>query len=59
MSHGNQHASRYGTLMGRLHNARQFLADGYLNLARINLEEWRREHAQAPASTRRRWRCGK
>jgi hypothetical protein len=59
MSHGNQYASRYGDLMEMLQLARMYLAAGFVSEARFYLRQWREEHAQAPASTRRRWRCGK
>jgi hypothetical protein len=39
--------------------ARGALGVGLFNTARMFLAQWRKEHAQAPASTRRRWKCGK
>jgi hypothetical protein len=59
VNHGNQHASRYGNLMRLLKLARGALGVGLFNTARMLLAQWRKEHAQAPASTRRRWKCGK
>jgi len=59
MSHGNQHASRYGDLMRMLHMARGDLRLGLVDVAHMRLCSFWRLHAQAPASTRRRWRCGR
>lgn len=56
--HGNQHNSRRSTLLALLATARDYLdlhnvkaAQGWLNL-------YRQCYATAPASTRRRWKCG-
>jgi len=57
--YGNQHASRYGDLMGLLHGARLALKEGDVFRAFMYLDAWRSGYAQAPASTRRRWKCGK
>jgi hypothetical protein len=61
MTHGtgNQHASRYGDLMYMLRIARSALLTGSVYAARWWLRRWREGYAQAPASTRRRWKCGK
>ena len=56
--HGNQYGSRKATLIQRLHNARVLLKAGIFSQARIFLEWYREDYAKAPASTRRRWRCG-
>lgn len=58
MKTGNQHSSRKGDLLGRLHAARIVLAAGYVNSAQYWLADYRLAYAQAPASTRRRWKCG-
>jgi len=56
---GNQHHSRKATLMFYLRRARSILSDGMLDVAREYLATWRKEYAEAPAGTRRRWKCGK
>ena len=56
---GNQHKSLRGDLLVILHTARGALKDGQFRLARAALDYFRRLHAQAPASTRRRWKCGR
>lgn len=58
-AHGNQHASRRRTLLDILHGARGCLRAHLLNTARRALAEYREQYAQAPASTRRRWKCGR
>lgn len=59
MNHGNQHCSNKRILMTRLHRAREELNRGYLFWAREFLNAWRKGYAETPASTRRRWKCGK
>jgi len=59
MSHGNQHASRYGDLMRLLGMARDDLRLGLVGLASLRLRLFWHVYAQAPASTRRRWKCGR
>jgi len=56
---GNQHASRKADLMLDLSIARRALEAHDLFWARKMLATWKREHAKAPASTRRRWKCGR
>jgi hypothetical protein len=56
---GNQHASPKAELMERLLIARRALRYGFLGLARQQLIWWREGYMAAPASTRRRWKCGK
>jgi len=56
---GNQYASRRRELMSLLRLVRDVLSDGYAATARELLDIFWRQHAQAPASTRRRWRCGR
>lgn len=58
-NHGNQHASRYGLLTGLLHLARTALLRGEVDTARSCLYVYRIGYTQAPASTRRRWKCGR
>jgi hypothetical protein len=59
MNHGNQHASRYGVLMRMLHMARDDLRLGLVGLASYRLAVFWTMHAEAPAGTRRRWKCGR
>jgi len=59
MTYGNQHASRYGLLMETLHQARAHLRQGRAGMAEWRLHWFWTMHAQAPASTRRRWKCGR
>jgi hypothetical protein len=58
-NHGNQHKSRKGDLMAALRGARYWLAHGYGSGARQALREYRKEYALVPASTKRRWKCGR
>lgn len=57
-NHGNQYNSLKKTLMSLLYIARECLDLGDVNAARLALADYRAGYAQAPASTRRRWRCG-
>jgi hypothetical protein len=57
--YGNQHYSRKVDLMDTLGRARRALGWHMLEAARRDLAMFWREHAKAPASTRRRWRCGR
>ena len=59
MNYGNQHASRYGALKRMLHLSRAWLQQGDVFLARSYLNLYRIGYEQAPASTRRRWKCGR
>jgi hypothetical protein len=56
---GNQHASRKRYLLGMLHLARKYLDHGAHLSAQLYLNEWRKEFVLVPASTRRRWKCGR
>jgi hypothetical protein len=56
---GNQHASRRRDLLGLLDAARFVLGRGNVLSARAYLITYRLAYALAPASTRRRWRCGR
>ena len=56
---GNQHQSRKRTLIWFLAMCRYTLHDGNIRRARAWLEAWRCDYSLVPASTRRRWRCGK
>ena len=56
---GNQHRSRRGELVALLYLARDLLHDGYTRAARNILDLFWQLHAKAPASTRRRWKCGR
>ena len=58
MNHGNQHASRKVGLMALLDLARTALRRGEVETAQSCLYVYRAGYAQAPASTRRPWRCG-
>lgn len=58
-SGGNQHTGRRAGLLALLGVARAALADGEVEAARSCLLFYRMGHAQAPASTRRRWKCGR
>lgn len=55
---GNQYASRKRDLLRLIHAARELLREGSPTGARICMDEYRRRYSRAPASTRRRWRCG-
>lgn len=57
-NHGNQHVSLRRTLLAHLHSARRALAAHNPELAWLWLWNYRAAYTQAPASTRRRWRCG-
>ena len=56
---GNQHKSLRGDLFTILHTAREAIKDGQFRLARALVDYFWRLHAKAPASTRRRWKCGR
>jgi hypothetical protein len=56
---GNQHSSRRGDLLFALRLARVALKHGQLLAARAFLQVYRCKYATAPASTRRRWKCGR
>jgi hypothetical protein len=56
-NHGNQHVSLRRFLLGRLELARAWLGTDPV-YARLLLAQFWAHHAGAPASTRRRWRCG-
>ena len=58
--HGNQHRSRKVDLLALLDAARYALdVHGEVDNARLYLKLYHRQYALAPASTRRRWRCGR
>ena len=59
MTYGNQHRSRRGDLIGMLDTVRDLLRDGYITAAQEILDFFWLQHAKAPASTRRRWKCGR
>ena len=56
---GNQHESRKAEMLGILRNARNYLDHGMFMTARMCLDYWRELMQEVPASTRRRWRCGR
>lgn len=56
---GNQYESRRADLMDMLRTARGFLRAGCIANARHYLSLYRTAYALAPASTRRRWKCGR
>ena len=59
MNHGNQHAGRRADLIRLLNRARSVLMDGRVSAAHWWITQWRTLYAMAPASTRRRWKCGR
>lgn len=58
-NHGNQHVSRKADLLRVLGHARLSLAGGHHLAAVLYLQQWRGEYRSVPASTRRRWKCGR
>ena len=56
---GNQHNSRKVDLWAYICTAHDHLIQGEWEAAQAWLAKYRREYAEAPASTRRRWRCGR
>lgn len=56
---GNQHVSRKMELLTLLHLARDVLDGGFVLTARDLLGIWKAKMRSVPASTRRRWRCGR
>ena len=58
MKTGNQYRSRKGALLDTLACARLNLAAGVVGAARAGLRLFWKQHGRAPASTRRRWKCG-
>lgn len=56
---GNQNKSRKSDLLRLLLRARNSLHFGMTSNARRLLRTFWLQHALAPASTRRRWRCGR
>ena len=56
---GNQHESLKRDLLGLLDWAREYLRMGYTADARAFLSRYRERYAEDPASTRRRWACGR
>lgn len=55
----NQHSSTKATLRETLRSVRDMLANGDITEARETLDWFWRLWATAPASTRRRWKCGR
>ena len=55
----NQYRSRKAELLLDLRIVRNCLNEGLPVLARLYLTWWRRQYALVPASTRRRWKCGR
>jgi len=56
---GNQHSSLKQRLLFMLGVARLCLSAGEVEGARGALARYREVYAAAPASTRRRWKCGR
>ena len=56
---GNQHNSRKMDLLSYLDIARDYLKEGDIDMARGWLRCFYLGYTKAPASTRRRWRCGR
>ena len=59
MNHGNQYVSRKRALMSNLLWARTYLSYGAVHWAQAELRSFRAMYALVPASTRRRWKCGR
>ena len=55
----NQYVSRKRDLMLLVYWAHDHLIDGRIDAARGILDAYRRAYALVPASTRRRWKCGR
>lgn len=55
----NQHSSRKTELLALLHAAHDWLIQGEVEAAQAFLGLYRDAYAQVPASTRRRWKCGR
>jgi hypothetical protein len=58
-AYGNQRTGRRADLLAYLRAARYCLQRGMTDGARVVLGRYRAEYAEAPASTRRRWKCGR
>ena len=56
---GNQYVSKKLDLLGLLHSAKYFVRHGDAQHARWYLSLFNRVYATVPASTRRRWKCGR
>ncbi len=56
---GNQYESRRADLLDMLGTARKYLRAGLIENARHYLALYRTAYGLAPASTRRRWKCGR
>ena len=59
MNHGNQYVSRKRFLLDYLRYARYCIDARMVEGARIYLAAYQRDYALVPASTRRRWKCGR
>ena len=59
MPTGNQYVSRKRMLLQTLFYTRMALHNAMPNAARIYLDDYHRAYALVPASTKRRWRCGR
>jgi len=59
MSWGNQYESRKKGFLNMLHSVRAQLSAGRVRSAQITLANWRTLMEGVPASTRRRWKCGR
>lgn len=55
----NQYNSRKSDLLDMLHTARDYLESGLIENARFYLRLYRTAYSLVPASTKRRWRCGR
>ena len=56
---GNQHRSMKRELLSILHRARAALDQRNVDMARNCLDYWECLMTNVPASTRRRWKCGR
>ena len=55
----NQHSSNKRQFQERLRYARELLRAGYVSAAQDCLRNFWKALRRVPASTRRRWRCGR
>lgn len=55
----NQYNSRKADLLAMLHTARDHLNAGNVKKARHYLSLYRTAYSLVPASTKRRWKCGR
>lgn len=56
---GNQYLSRKADLWAMIHTAHDLLIAGNVEGARYYLSLYRTAYGLAPASSKRRWKCGR